>query len=56
MFAGFFPSRSEARRMVLNGGVRMNGEKAEDINTKVSLQAELILQVGKRKFARIKKV
>ncbi len=55
MFASLFPSKSEARRMVQNGGVRMNGEKAEDINKKVSLQAELILQVGKRKFVRIKK-
>jgi tyrosyl-tRNA synthetase len=53
MFAGFFPSKSEARRMVQNGGIRLNGEKIDDVNMKVPVQDELILQVGKRKFVRI---
>ncbi len=51
---GFAPSKSEARRLIKSGAVRINGEKIGDINYKVSLKDEFILQVGKRKFARIK--
>ena len=51
---GFAPSKSEARRLIKSGAVRINREKIQDINYKLSLDREFILQVGKRKFARIK--
>ncbi len=51
---GFAPSKSEARRLIKSGAVKINGEKITDINAEVELDKEFILQVGKRKFARIK--
>ncbi|GAB4181311.1 MAG: tyrosine--tRNA ligase [Geothermobacteraceae bacterium] len=52
--AGLVASNGEARRMVRQGGVRLNGEKVADADLEVSLDGELILQVGKRRFARVK--
>jgi len=52
--AGLVASNGEARRMVRQGGVRLNGEKVTDADLEVSLDGELILQVGKRRFARVK--
>ena len=46
-------SKSEARRLIRQGGVRVNGEQVEKIDARVQTAGELILQVGKRKFARI---
>ncbi len=51
-------SSSEARRQILGGGVRINGEKIEDPNIQFDSPDDLIgkiLQVGKKKFLRIKK-
>ena len=41
-------SRSEARRVITQGGVRVNGEKINDINAIVD--SEAIINVGPRKF------
>ena len=49
-------SSSEARRQILGGGVRIDGEKIEDPNLEFDTPDELIgkiLQVGKKKFLRI---
>lgn len=46
-------SKSEARRLIQQGGVRVNGERAAGIETRIQVEGEQILQVGKRKFARI---
>ncbi len=51
---GYAPSKSEGRRLIKSGAVKINGEKIHDINYKVKLDREFILQVGKRKFAKIK--
>ncbi|MEC2076634.1 tyrosine--tRNA ligase [Metabacillus fastidiosus] len=48
-------SKSEARRMIENGGIRLNGEKIEDTQLEVMIENNLIIQVGKRKFIQIKK-
>ena len=45
-----------AKRMVQQGGVRINGERVDDVNAQVSPVDGMILQVGKRKFARLKVV
>ncbi len=49
----FAPSKGEARRLITQGGVSLNGEKITDINSVISLQIENILKVGKRKFIKI---
>ena len=49
-------SSSEARRQILGGGVRIDGEKIEDPNLEFDSPDELIgkiLQVGKKKFLRV---
>ncbi len=51
-----FSSSSEARRQILGGGVRIDGEKIEDPNLEFDTPDELIgkiLQVGKKKFLRV---
>jgi tyrosyl-tRNA synthetase len=49
----FAPSKGEAKRLVTQGGVSLDGEKIEDINHSIKLDGEKILKVGKRKFIRI---
>lgn len=49
----FAPSKQEARRLVLQGGVSIDGEKIEDITSIVKLDGEKILKVGKRKFIKL---
>lgn len=46
-------SKSEARRLIRQGGVRVNQERVKDIDARWQHPRELILQVGKRKFARV---
>ncbi len=50
----FFTSKSEARRMIENRGVKLNGETVEDTKFQVNIIDKLIVQVGKRKFVKIK--
>jgi len=50
---GLAGSSSEARRLILQGGVKWDGKKVKDVNLEVSLDNEHILQVGKRKFMKI---
>jgi tyrosyl-tRNA synthetase len=45
-------SKSEARRLIQQGGVTVDNERVEDPFKTVSLKSEVILKVGKRKFAR----
>ncbi len=46
-------SRSEARRLIQQRGVKVNGETVGSIELDLKAPAELVMQVGKRKFARI---
>ena len=46
-------SKSEGRRLVGQGGVRIGQEKVSDPKTNVPLCEPFVLQCGKRKFARI---
>ena len=50
---GLASSKSEARRLVRQGGVRVNRRQVKKMETCWRAPAELILQVGKRKFARV---
>ncbi len=51
--AGFAPTRSEARRLVIQGGVSINGEKIVDPKLIINPKEGSILKVGKRNFAKI---
>ncbi|UCC62497.1 MAG: tyrosine--tRNA ligase [Anaerolineae bacterium] len=51
--AGMVRSKSEARRLIGQGGVRLDGEKVPDIETEVAVTEERVLQVGRRRFVRL---
>ncbi len=53
---GLISSNSECRRLITQGGVTLNGEKITDPGYEFTAQSgkELILKIGKRKFARLK--
>jgi tyrosyl-tRNA synthetase len=51
--AGLTASTSEAMRMIEQGGVKLNSEKVSDKTLMLGAGEQLVLQVGKRKFARI---
>ncbi|WML37331.1 tyrosine--tRNA ligase [Clostridium sp. OS1-26] len=48
------PSRSEAKRLMLQGGIKVNGEKVSDFEN-TPLKNKDIIQVGKRKFVKVLK-
>ncbi|OAS86859.1 tyrosine--tRNA ligase [Metabacillus litoralis] len=49
-----FSSKSEARRMIENRGIKINGNTVEDTKLQITIIDCLIVQVGKRKFVKIK--
>jgi tyrosyl-tRNA synthetase len=49
----FAQSRGEARRLVMQGGVTLNGERVDDITALIKVDKEKILKVGKRKFVKV---
>lgn len=51
--AGLTASTTEALRMIEQGGVKLNGEKVGDKTLRLSRGETAVVQVGKRKFARI---
>jgi tyrosyl-tRNA synthetase len=51
--AGLATSNNEARRLVQQGGVRLDGEKVATTEGDVVLDAPAILQVGRRRFVRL---
>ncbi len=52
--AGLVGSTSEGMRMIKQGAVRVNGEKLADRALLLERGADILCQVGKRRFARIK--
>ena len=51
--AGLMDSTSAALRMIEQGGVKIDSQKIEDRNLHLQPGAAYVLQVGKRKFARV---
>jgi tyrosyl-tRNA synthetase len=51
--AGLTISTSEALRLIEQGGVRVDGEKVTDKGLSLSATDVVVIQVGKRKFARV---
>ncbi|MCX6811938.1 MAG: tyrosine--tRNA ligase [Candidatus Berkelbacteria bacterium] len=50
----FVKSKSEAKRLVAGGGVKIDKTKIEDIEAPICIHDGMVIQVGKRKFLRIK--
>jgi len=46
-------SRSDAKRVIQQGGVKINDKKVDDLNKEIKLEKDMIIQVGKRRFAKI---
>ena len=46
-------SHSSARRLIIQGGVEINKVKISNVDEEVSLDKEIVLKVGKRRFAKV---
>ncbi len=53
---GLTTSNGEARRLVKQGGVRIDGDRMDDVGVDVTVADGMIVQVGRRKFAQVKLV
>jgi tyrosyl-tRNA synthetase len=51
--AGLVASKSEGRRMVEQGAVKLDRERATDADSEIDLTRGVLVQCGKRKFARV---
>lgn len=50
-----FPSKSEARRMIEQGGIQIDGNKITDWKSDVAPADEIMVQKGKKTFLRVKR-
>ena len=50
---GFAASNGEAMRLIKQGGVKLDGEKATDPKASLAIDKPIVLQAGKRKFVRL---
>jgi tyrosyl-tRNA synthetase len=54
MLVNFVPSRSEGRRLIQQGGIKINNNTVTETDMKVTLTKEhMLIQCGKRKFAKV---
>ncbi|MCJ7621491.1 MAG: tyrosine--tRNA ligase [Anaerolineae bacterium] len=51
--SGLASSKGEARRLIQQGGVRLDGEKVSSIDQVVTVEKDAVLQVGRRKFLKL---
>ena len=51
--SGLLKSKSEARRMIKQSAVKIDGEAVKDIQYKVSMGDSFVLKIGKRKFLKV---
>jgi tyrosyl-tRNA synthetase len=51
--ASLVKSNGEGRRAIQQGGVKVNGERVSDEGQEIACKGEYILQVGKRRFAKV---
>jgi len=54
--SGTIESSSQARRLIKQGSVSLDGEKIKDENLELCIDKEFICKVGKRRFLRIKTI
>ncbi|MGB2866808.1 MAG: tyrosine--tRNA ligase [Bacteroidota bacterium] len=48
-------SKSDARRLIEQGGVSINGEKVLDPNNSLPTESEFLVKVGKRRFMKVRR-
>ena len=51
--SGLAATRSEARRLVEQRGVRLDEQVLDDVSLVLAIKAEAVLRAGKRKFVRL---
>jgi len=54
VLAGLVESNSEARRLISQGGVSINGDRINDVDADVPIKDGTVLRVGRRRFVRIR--
>ncbi len=53
--SGLASSKGEARRLIEQGGVKINGEKVTNTNAEIEIaDNDVLIQVGKRRFVRLR--
>jgi tyrosyl-tRNA synthetase len=52
--AGFVESRGEARRLIKNGALKIDGKKVTDFTLNISFDKDTVVRVGKLRFIKIK--
>lgn len=50
---GLVESKSEIRRLIQGGGVKIDNEKVQSIEETINIQSERLIQIGKRKFIKV---
>lgn len=50
---GLIKTRSEGRRLIQQGGVKLDGQVISEIETQIGPSGEAVLQIGRRKFVRL---
>ena len=53
--ANLAPSTSEARRLISQGAVKLDGERLADPDVEIGIRDGAVIQAGKRKFARLQR-
>lgn len=51
---GLVPSSSQARRLIQQGGIRINNQSVAEVNLELDCGKKYILQVGRRRFMQVK--
>jgi len=54
VLAGLAESNSDARRLISQGGVALDGGRSHDVDAVVTVRTGLVVRVGRRRFARIR--
>ena len=50
---GLVKSKSEARRLIQQSGIKLDGHTVSDVNTRLGFADSAVVQIGKRKFVRV---
>ncbi|MFN3874000.1 MAG: tyrosine--tRNA ligase [Ignavibacterium sp.] len=53
ILVNFAPSKGEAKRLIQQGGVSVDGQKVSDVHQNIKIKSGMILKVGKRKFLKL---
>jgi tyrosyl-tRNA synthetase len=54
LISGVAGSKSAARRLISGGGVQLNGVKINDLESRIDLNGDNVIKIGKKNFYKIK--